>query len=102
MGAVNCDPPTHNTKHPFYTALILESFFFTLSDVLCVRCQYIGIHSGNVYFLFITENILEINNRGDRGVMVCGTSSKVKRSGTIYREESSDARLWKQCSWENS
>merc|ERR1712041_23034 len=30
-------------------------------------CQYIGIHSGNDYFGFITANILEINNRGDRG-----------------------------------
>merc|ERR1711895_296892 len=43
------DPPTRTTKHPLYTALILESFFLTLSDVLCVRCQYIGIHSRNVF-----------------------------------------------------
>ena len=28
-------------------------------------CQYIGNHSGNDYFGFITGNILEINNRGD-------------------------------------
>ena len=34
--------------------------------------------------------------------MDCGTSSKVKRSEANYREESSDARSWKQCSWENS
>ena len=60
------------SPHPQYKAHIVHGIdsrivFFILSDVWCVRCQYIGIHSDNVYFLFITENILEINNRGDRG-----------------------------------
>ena len=32
-----------------------------------VRCKYIGNHSRNDYFGFITVNFLEINNRGDRG-----------------------------------
>ena len=34
--------------------------------------------------------------------MDCGTSSKVKRSEANYREESSDRRSLKQCSWEKS
>merc|ERR1711895_164795 len=32
-----------------------------------VRCKYIGIHSRNDYFGFITANFLEFNTRGDRG-----------------------------------
>ena len=32
-----------------------------------VRCKYIGNHSRNDYFAFITANFLEINKRGDRG-----------------------------------
>ena len=32
-----------------------------------VRCKYIGNHSRNDYFGFITANFLEFNTRGDRG-----------------------------------
>ena len=41
---------------------------FRMDNVLCVQCQYIAIHSRNVYFLLIKGNILEINKRGDRGI----------------------------------
>ena len=56
-------PPHAPTVHGINSRIV----FLTLTDVLCVRCQYIGIHSRNVSFLIITEKILEINNRGDRG-----------------------------------
>ena len=39
---------------------------------------YIGIHSHDVSFLIITEKILEINNRGDRGD---STINEGKRGG---------------------
>ena len=40
-----------NTDHQTPTVHGIDSriVFLTLSDVLCVRCQYIGIHSRNVF-----------------------------------------------------
>merc|ERR1712208_129841 len=75
---------------PQYQAPIVHGIdsrivFFTLSNVLCVRCQYIGIHSGNVYFLFITANILE-TNLGHETVLYCNVLySTVLYCTVLYR-----------------
>ena len=59
-------PPTYQTHivHGIDSGIVS----FRMDDVLCVQCQYIAIHSGNVYFLLIKGNILEINKRGGRGI----------------------------------
>ena len=50
----------------YYTVLYCTVIYCTV--LYCnVRCKYIGNHSRNDYFGFITANFLEFNTRGDRG-----------------------------------
>merc|ERR1711867_127183 len=50
----------------YYTVLYRTVIYCTV--LYCnVRCKYIGNHSRNDYFGFITANFFEINSRGDRG-----------------------------------
>ena len=42
-------PPNPHRQAPTVHGINSRIVFLTLSDVLCVRCQYIGIHSRNVF-----------------------------------------------------
>merc|ERR1711867_105789 len=42
-------PPQPHRQAPTVHGINSRIVFLTLSDVLCVRCQYIGIHSRNVF-----------------------------------------------------
>merc|ERR1712089_58273 len=68
----------------YYTVLYCTVLY---STILYCTVLYIGIDSHDVYFLIITANFLERNNRGDRS-----TEEDEERNDNICRQAHNQSR----------